>query len=232
MEIRDRQVAEFMLAVDGGDVARLRSIVEQGLPVDVEDGSGQTGLMKTWNMPVVNVLLEAGADVHRRDRDGWTALHHACRDRRVDKMQRLLHAGADLFLANESGRCPLGLFLETGWYKIAVDLLEEFYPDIDLSVLQAKVGDPGLPWKLALKGFGRTESEMGRGRSLLKAIEEGSLSRVEVILSDGPIVELTDPYERTPVSVAVNSRRCDPPSLSRGSESFLVGALSRANRRR
>jgi ankyrin repeat protein len=78
--------------------------------------------MQTWDMPVVNALLEAGADVRQRDPEGCTALHHACRDRRLDKMRRLLEAGANLFEPNAAGRGPLALFLDSGWYKIAVDL--------------------------------------------------------------------------------------------------------------
>jgi hypothetical protein len=46
-------------------------------------------------LPLVDVLLDHGADLTRRDNTGWTALRRACDAGYVDVMEVLLRRGAD-----------------------------------------------------------------------------------------------------------------------------------------
>ena len=58
---------------------------------------------------MVEALLEAGADMNARDMHGWTALHWAARDRRVDpaSVEALLPAGAEVGARNNIDRTAL-----------------------------------------------------------------------------------------------------------------------------
>jgi ankyrin repeat protein len=57
-------------------------------------------------------LLDAGADVHARDKNGATALHRAVRTRCADAVQFLLEAGADPTLKNKPGSTPFHLAVQ------------------------------------------------------------------------------------------------------------------------
>jgi ankyrin repeat protein/serine/threonine protein kinase len=46
------------------------------------------------DVPTINRLVAAGADVNEQDADGWTALHHAAAKCQIDSVRALLTAGA------------------------------------------------------------------------------------------------------------------------------------------
>ncbi len=45
---------------------------------------------------MISLLLEAGAKIDRQDKRGWTAMHHAVRERKNEVVTLLLNAGADV----------------------------------------------------------------------------------------------------------------------------------------
>jgi hypothetical protein len=57
-------------------------LMDQGVDGDLPDDEGRTPLMKAINhgfLNVVNVLLKRGANVTRKDKNGWTCMHYAVR---------------------------------------------------------------------------------------------------------------------------------------------------------
>jgi ankyrin repeat protein len=58
---------------------------------------------------MIEVLLNAGADVHARDKNGATPLHRAVRTRCAEAVKCLLNAGADATLWNKPGSTPFHL---------------------------------------------------------------------------------------------------------------------------
>jgi hypothetical protein len=59
--------------------------------------------------PVLDDLLERGADVHQRDRAGSSALHHAAAEGNVHAIDALVAHGAELDRPNDRGATPLRL---------------------------------------------------------------------------------------------------------------------------
>lgn len=55
----------------------------------------------------VRVLVDGGADVKAREKDGWTALHWAAFMGTVENVQVLVKAGADVKAREKGGRKPL-----------------------------------------------------------------------------------------------------------------------------
>jgi hypothetical protein len=69
-----------------------------------------------WNdkrqVAVIRILLEAGADIHARDKNGATPLHRAVRTRCARAVNYLLNAGADATARNSSGSTPFHLAVQ------------------------------------------------------------------------------------------------------------------------
>ena len=81
--------------------------------VDAVDEDGRTALMhavlaEDAAPQMVAFLIKRGADVHAADGDqGWTAIHFAARDQRVDIVEVLLRHGADVDCVDSFGNTPL-----------------------------------------------------------------------------------------------------------------------------
>lgn len=58
---------------------------------------------------MIELLLEAGADIHTQDKNGATPLHRAVRTRCAAAVKALLAAGADATLKNKPGSTPFHL---------------------------------------------------------------------------------------------------------------------------
>ncbi len=84
-------------------------LLHQGIPVDVLDTFGHTGLM--WSAykgfpACVDVFLRWGASVHARDEQGFTALHWALVKGSFGCVQKLVEYGADRFAKTNTGKTP------------------------------------------------------------------------------------------------------------------------------
>jgi ankyrin repeat protein len=60
------------------------------------------------HLPVVQCLVQRRANVHHRDRDGWTALHNACGRGHLRIVQHLVeHGSANIDVQSQQGHTPL-----------------------------------------------------------------------------------------------------------------------------
>ena len=88
-------------------------------------GKGVGGVMKEAGSEFVRRLVEAGADVNARDRNGNTPLHVASMQRFEAEKELLVKAGADQGAVNNQGLTPEGAAVrKKPWGKL-LQVLEE-----------------------------------------------------------------------------------------------------------
>ncbi|XP_038070828.1 fibronectin type 3 and ankyrin repeat domains 1 protein-like [Patiria miniata] len=108
-ETRDKGGSTAMhWAVDGGNVALIQSMIADGASVNQKGwGSGWTPLLRCAAMAgdpnVARVLINAGAEVNVKDKDGKTPLMIASLNGHVTLVQLLVEKGADPTVRTEFG---------------------------------------------------------------------------------------------------------------------------------
>ncbi|KAB1271757.1 Fibronectin type 3 and ankyrin repeat domains protein 1 [Camelus dromedarius] len=96
-------------AVDGGHCGVIEWMIQDGCEVDVVDACSRwTPLMRvsavSGNQKVASLLIDAGADVNVKDKDGKTPLMVAVLNDHEELVQLLLDKGADASVKNEFGK--------------------------------------------------------------------------------------------------------------------------------
>ncbi|HEY5179496.1 MAG TPA: ankyrin repeat domain-containing protein [Dermatophilaceae bacterium] len=96
-----------------GDTARLRAYVEQGVPVNLTDATGNTLLMLSayhGHAETVSALVALGADPDRTNDRGQSPLSGAIFKGEDDVVRVLLAAGADPDVGTPSARATAEMF--------------------------------------------------------------------------------------------------------------------------
>jgi Ankyrin repeats (3 copies) len=107
--------AALLSAIKANDADKALQLLQQGASPDAVDPRyGYTALMlavRLNNREIVTALLQAGADVNARAKDGWTALMFSanCGDAGVGIAEMLLKAGADPKARHNNGYSALGI---------------------------------------------------------------------------------------------------------------------------
>ena len=86
----------FHKAVAAGDAGAVRSALRRGADVNEPNANGIPALALAGNAEVAKVLLEAGATVNQRDKEGYTPVMLQARDGRVDVVRLLISHRADI----------------------------------------------------------------------------------------------------------------------------------------
>jgi len=76
-------------------------------------------------LDVARLLLDRGADINAKNKNGWTPLHLAARDGHVYVARLLLERGADAGVRDNKGRTPLDVARYTGHAEV-VRVIEEY----------------------------------------------------------------------------------------------------------
>jgi ankyrin repeat protein len=82
-------------------------LIDAKADVNAQNNTGYTPLILTTEGLVAKLLIENGADLAKKDEDGYTALHVACVKGAVDVVQILIDAKADVNAQNNVGQTPL-----------------------------------------------------------------------------------------------------------------------------
>jgi ankyrin repeat protein len=97
------------------DVAQLKGMLAGGKSIDTTSAVGVTALLvasRMGNLETIQWLLENGANVNHRDRDGQSALGYALTGlsrgpKRVQVVETLIKAGGDPFVVDAIGFIPV-----------------------------------------------------------------------------------------------------------------------------
>lgn len=101
----------FMDACENGPDAEIHAFLEAGADVDVRDGLGRTPLIRLCGQPGtgdrIRLLVELGASLEARTREGLTALAYASVLNQPAHVRLLLELGANASEGEEDGVSPL-----------------------------------------------------------------------------------------------------------------------------
>lgn len=126
---------KLIRAIGSQDVDKVKSLIKAGADInDTHVLRGMTPLMFSaasvlpGESKEIDVLLEAGADINIRDRDGNTAIIYASRDPMDScyKVDRLLSYGADVNNKNNKGETPYSVAMEQRNRNVALCLKKYF----------------------------------------------------------------------------------------------------------
>jgi len=95
-------------AVTAGNIEQVQALLDEG--ADVKGAMGQTALTEAameGHKAVIQVLLNAGAELNEKDNSGETALMWAAFGGHSDVVRVVLDAGADVNIVDEYGRTAL-----------------------------------------------------------------------------------------------------------------------------
>ena len=110
------------------DLAQVDRCIAAGANIEARGGEyGETPLhwAAAGGIPeIVAALLDAGADLEARTRDGWTPLHLAAEHGTPETVATLLDAGADLEARTGDGKTPLHRAAEDGTPETVATLLD------------------------------------------------------------------------------------------------------------
>lgn len=118
----------LLSAAAHSDLKRMRSILEAGTDINVQNIEGQTALHAAalnGQTEAVKFLIRAGADVHVTTDYGVTALHLAAKEGHTKVARLLIEAGADVNAAMDNGTTALICAKQEGRSKL-IELLKKY----------------------------------------------------------------------------------------------------------
>jgi len=184
-------------AANIGDLEGVKRELKNGTPVNApESKKRSTAVMfasERGFLPIVELLIENGADVSISNKFGYTALHASTRGNHIEVSKVLVAAGADVNAVDDKGRTPLFLAAEENSLE-HVRLLKEHGADLETrdkkgwSPLYAAVNRGSLDVAKYLIGEGVEVKSQTAGDSrspLLVASFSGNVEMVKLLLEAG-----------------------------------------------
>ncbi len=113
-----------------GPASMMKLLIEAGAEVNAQDKEGWTPLVlvsSSGQIPLLDLLLDAGANVHHATSDtkGWTPVTRAAFRGQAGALKRLFEAGADPFAATSEGKGAREIAMDGG-HEEAVSVIDEW----------------------------------------------------------------------------------------------------------
>ena len=189
-----------------GDVAEAKRLIKAGADVHATNAYGVNAMQlaaDSANTELIALLLKAGADPQSPNADGETALHLVARAGNVEAAKLLLKAGAKVDPRESfGGQTPL-MWAVARRHPEMVELLASKGANVNA--------------RSAIRDYQRVAQAESRAKSLdrggltplLYAARENCRECVEILLKHKADVNLGDPSEVAPISVAMLNSNWD-----------------------
>ena len=174
----DPRVEKLLAAADAGNLEAIHSALASGVDANVSDQRGYTPLWKAivrGRSDAALLLIDAGADIHRRYRYGDSALRLAAKHCDVQLAQRLLALNADVNAVEAmTGETPLLSAIEKRQPAQLVQLLIDAGRDVN-------------------------HARRDGGTALIRAVRNGLLDVVRALIKAGARVDVRDQEGLSPL---------------------------------
>ena len=236
----------FFERVEKGNTRAVKLFLAAGMKANVKNKAGETALILgaagRGPLDLVQTLLEHGADVDARTKDGLTPLAIAANLSDADLVKCLIDKGSNVNAKDNSGQTPLMYAAISGRAEF-VELLLAAGANIDAkdgagntALMHAiRQGDEDVIITLLNAGAGIQFRNKEGKTALMNAAESGSLTTVEALLNKGAKVDVRDNDGRSPLVFAVSTGRSEIVQLLRAAgssespETTLLYAMKRGD---
>ena len=174
-------------AVFTGDLTAVKQALANGADPNAQDPQSGSTLLATaalmGHTKVVAQLLEHGADINGRSRDGGTALHAAAFLGRIETVKFLLEKGADANLqSNIGGTAMDGAKLDWEFTKAIISMIQ-----IEVDEAEVKAGRTKV-----IELLSKQPKNVSPSHNLWKAASAGDLSAINDALGDSADLNALD----------------------------------------
>lgn len=166
------------------------------------------------SVAVVAALIERGADVNARDRNGRTALWHAAQFSSLQVLRELHRCYASVDAKDSDGRTALSHAASAGKHEAVLELIRvgasvHAVDHSDRSALShaAELGQLEVLTALARRGAGLDVADTLGRTALSYAAQSGRVAEIACLVQLGAATDAKDTGGRTPASYAAESSR-------------------------
>ncbi|MCY4404573.1 MAG: ankyrin repeat domain-containing protein [Candidatus Poribacteria bacterium] len=171
-----------------GDLKMVKKAITEGMDVNAKNPQSGNPMLLTaalmGHTEIITYLLEKGADINTRNRDGNTALHTAAFLGRADVVELLLEHGVDVNVRNNSGGSAIDN--ATLDWEFTEGILKSI--QIEVNEAEVKAGRAKVVRLLSQHAKNAPKSQ-----NLWKAAIDGNLSAIKAALDNGSDLSTLDP---------------------------------------
>lgn len=214
---KDKDGMTAVIFAAGNNPALVRLLLELGATLTAKDSTiALTMAASSGSADAARLLIERGADLNAKDKDGLTALMRAADRRSTDTIRLLLEHGADINAKDKNGATALMRVLPWGYEETARLLIER---GADVNVKDNNGGTALMTAayateynkgtnavKLLIEKKADVNAKDGDGATaLIKAATSGHMAAARLLLEHGADANAKDNKGNTALSEVVSS---------------------------